>query len=305
MRSNINDIDFTIEKVIRIIITLCIACLVLIITAYRFNSEEYMKENEQKYVTAEILNVDSVPLLWGNRVCIIALPESKKNTPENRITLYTYDTSYIVGDVITIGHDRENYFISSEEEKIEYEKKMKEQENGKNSGIEEVSIENTLLENVPEKKKDKVMQLSNGKVEVEYRYSIEFKKDDGNTGTVKCFDYKDRPNYYELLYQYKNTSGIAYVKKENCLSIKEITETEMIDAYTEDGFIIKLPYPYECVWDGWNADTFYFFYAIKNKTGGYTLFGCNNSVDINKEEVAKIKILKTGYKVDELRVVSY
>lgn len=67
------------------------------------------------------------------------------------------------------------------------------------------------------------------KVEVEYRYSIEYKDDTGKIRTVKCFGYKERPKDYELVYQYKNTSGIAYIGKENCIKISEIDEKEMIE----------------------------------------------------------------------------
>lgn len=38
-----------------------------------------------------------------------------------------------------------------------------------------------------------------------------------------------RPKYYELVYQYENTSGIAYIDKENCIKISGINETEIIE----------------------------------------------------------------------------
>lgn len=74
-----------------------------------------------------------------------------------------------------------------------------------------------------------VENMENTKVEVEYHYSIEYKDDTGKIRTVKCFGYKERPKYYELVYQYKNTSGIAYIDKENCIKISEIDEKEMIE----------------------------------------------------------------------------
>ena len=72
------------------------------------------------------------------------------------------------------------------------------------------------------------MISENTKVKVEYCYSIEYKDDTGKTRTVKCFGYKERPKYYELVYQYENTSGIAYIDKEKCIKISDIDETEII-----------------------------------------------------------------------------
>lgn len=187
--------------------------------------QDYSTTNttNNSFFKATVVKSQVNTVLWITENIIVAVPVDEDNEKENRIVLHTTDSSYMVGDTIVVKYNGERYTLSSNEEKAKYERKIekqKEEDELDNPNMIQ-GMNNTIqgIRTIPE----------NTKVKVEYRYSIEYKDDTGKIRTVKCFGYKERPKYYELVYQYENTSGIAYIKKENCIKISDIDETEIIE----------------------------------------------------------------------------